>query len=112
MEHSQTEALAQVLMDSIGPRWEGTPNLASAQDWLVQTYSRWGVPARKEQYGTYPGWEEGILHVDLIAPRVQSLEAKMWAFSPSTGGPLEGDVVALPTVAPIGADISQWANGC
>jgi hypothetical protein len=108
MEHSQTEALAQVLMDSIGPRWEGTPNLASAQDWLVQTYSRWGVPARKEQYGTYPGWEEGILHVDLIAPRVQSLEAKMWAFSPSTGGPLEGDVVALPTVAPIGADISQW----
>ena len=108
MEHSRTEALAQVLMDSIGPRWEGTPNLASAQDWLIQTYSRWGVLARKEQYGTYPGWEQGILHVDLVAPRVQSLEAKMWAFSPSTGGPLEGDVVALPTVAPIGADISQW----
>jgi len=108
MEHSRTEALAQVLMDSIGPRWEGTPNLASAQDWLLQVYANWGVPARKEQYGTYPGWEQGILHVDLIAPRVQSLEAKMWASSPSTDGPVEGDVVALPAVAPIGADISQW----
>ena len=95
MEHSRTETLAQVLMDSIGPRWEGTPNLASAQDWLLQIYTSWGVPARKEQYGTFPGWEQGILHVDLIAPRVQSLEAKMSAFSSSTGGPVEGDVVAL-----------------
>lgn len=52
MEHSRTEALAQVLMNSIGPLWEGTPNLASAQDWLVQVYTSWGVPARKEQYGS------------------------------------------------------------
>jgi hypothetical protein len=88
MENSRTETLAQVLMDSIGPRWEGTPNLASAQDWLVQVYTSWGVPARKEQYGTYLGWEQGILHVDLIAPRVQSL--------------------ALPTVAPMGVDTAQW----
>ena len=108
MEHSQTEALAQVLMDSIGPRWEGTPNLASAQDWLLQVYASWGVPARKEQYGTFPGWDQGILHVDLIAPRVQSLEGKMAAFSSSTGGPVEGDVVALPTVAPLGVDTAQW----
>ncbi len=108
MENSRTEALAQVLMDSIGPRWAGTPNLASAQDWLLQVYASWGVSARKEQYGTYLGWEQGILHVDLIAPRVQSLEAKMWAFSPSTGGPVEGDVVALPMVAPLGVDPAQW----
>jgi len=108
MEHSQTEALAQVLMDSIGPRWGGTPNLGSAQDWLVQVYASWGVPARKEQYGTDLGWEQGILHVDLIAPRVQSLEAKMWAFSPSTGGPVEGAVIALPSVAPIDVDPARW----
>jgi hypothetical protein len=106
--NSRTEALAQVLMDSIGPRWAGTPNLASAQDWLLQTYASWGVPARTEQYGTYLGWEQGILHVDLIAPRVQSLEAKMAAGSSSTGGPVEGDVIALPTVAPMGSDPAQW----
>jgi hypothetical protein len=110
MEHSRTEALAQVLMDSIGPRWAGSPNLASAQDWLLQVYTSWGVPARKEQYGTYLGWEQGILHVDLIAPRVQSLEAKLSAQSPGTGGPVEGDVVALPIVAPLNPDVdpSQW----
>jgi hypothetical protein len=108
MENSRTEALAQVLMDSIGPRWEGSPNLTAAQDWLLQIYASWGVPVRKEQYGTFPGWEQGILHVDLIAPRVQSLEAEMPAFSPSTGGPVEGHVVVLPIVATTDVDPAQW----
>jgi hypothetical protein len=114
MENSRTEALAQVLMDSIGPRWAGTPNLTAAQDWLLQVYASWGVPARREQYGTHLGWEQGILHVDLIAPRVQSLEAKMSAQSPGTGGPVEGDVVALPIVAPLNPDVdpSQWLLAC
>jgi hypothetical protein len=108
MEESQTEALAQVLMDSIGPRWSGTPNLTAAENWLLRTYASWGVPARKEQYRTFPGWDQGILHVDLIAPRVQSLEAKMWVGSPSTGGPVEGDVVALPMIALRDSEPSQW----
>ncbi len=46
--------------------------------------------------------------MDLIAPRVQSLEAKMRVGSRSTGGPVEGDVVALPIVAPLGVDTAQW----
>jgi hypothetical protein len=112
VENSRTEALAQVLMDSIGPRWAGTSNLTAAQDWLLQVYANWGVPARKEQYGTFRGWEQGILHVDLIAPRVQSLEAKMLLTSRGTGGPVEGEVVALPIFAPTDVDVdpSQWLS--
>jgi hypothetical protein len=34
MEQSQTEALAQVLMDSIGPRLSGSPGFQSAVEWL------------------------------------------------------------------------------
>ena len=34
IENSQTEALAHHLMDYIGPRLAGSPNLAAAQDWL------------------------------------------------------------------------------
>jgi hypothetical protein len=110
MERSKTETLAQVLMDSIGPRWAGTPNLTAAQEWLLQVYASWGVSAHREQYGTRLGWEQGIFHVDLIAPRVQSLEAKMWVYSPSTNGPIEGDVVALPLVTPLDPDVdpSRW----
>ena len=93
IERSQTEALAHRLIDYYGPRLAGSPNLAAAQDWLLETYAAWGVPARKEQYGTWNGWDQGILHVDMILPRVQTLEAEMLAWSPPTNGPVEAEVV-------------------
>ena len=108
VKNSQTQVLAQFLMDVIGPRTSGSPNLAAAQEWLVETYGSWGVTVRKEQYGTWLGWRQGILHVDLIAPRVQSLEAKLLAYSPGTDGLIEGGVVALPTVVPADFDVSLW----
>jgi hypothetical protein len=96
MERSQTERLAQVLTDSIGPRLSGTPNFQSAVDWLLQTYAEWAVDARREEYGTWRGWQQGILHVDLIEPRVQTLEAKLLAWSPGTDGSVAADLVAIP----------------
>lgn len=96
MEGSQTEELAQVLTDFIGPRLAGSRELEAAADWAVGKFGEWGVPARKEQYGTWNGWEFGIVHVDLIAPRVSTLESEVLAWSPGTGGPIEGDVVTVP----------------
>jgi carboxypeptidase Q len=96
MERSQLEPLAQTLMDSVGPRLTGTPGQAAAHDWAVSRYAAWGIPARTEPYGTWPAWERGTAHVDLIAPRVRSLEARLLAWSPGTGGPSIGPVVALP----------------
>jgi hypothetical protein len=103
MENSQTEMLAQVLMDSIGPRLAGSTALATSQDWLVDLYQSWGVTVRKEEYGTWQGWRQGYLHVDMISPRVQTLEAELLAWSPGTGGPLEGDVVALAELVTVGS---------
>lgn len=94
--NSQTEQLAHVLMDRIGPRLAGTPGLAAAQDWLVGLYESWGVTARKEQYGTWNGWRAGVLHVDMVEPRVQTLEAELLAWSPASNGMVEGDVVMPP----------------
>ena len=94
--NSQTEQLAHVLMDRIGPRLAGTPGLAAAQDWLVELYESWGVTARKEQYGTWNGWRAGMLHVDMTAPRVQTLEAELLAWSPASNGMVEGEVVMPP----------------
>ncbi len=99
MEGSQTEELAQVLMDYVGPRLSGTQGFYDAVDWLLETYESWGVQARREQYGTWQGWRQGILHVDLVAPRVQSLEAELMAWSPGTDGPVEGEVVQVPELA-------------
>src|SRR5919199_1528107 len=97
MDSSQVEQLAQVLMDSIGPRLTGSPGIKAGNEWLVRTYARWGIAARNEPYGTWRGWRRGATHADLVAPRVRSLEATMLAWSPGTGGrEVEGPVVILP----------------
>ncbi len=103
VENSHTELLAQTLMDSIGPRLAGSTALAASQDWLVDLYQSWGVTVRKEEYGTWQGWRQGYLHVDMTSPRVQTLDAELLAWSPGTGGPLEGDVIALAELAAAGS---------
>ncbi len=101
MDSSHTHRLAQVLFDSLGPRLTASPGMEAAQRWLVQTYQAWGVEARTERYGTWRGWHRGTTHLDLVAPRVRSLEAMLLAWSPGTprGRPVRAPVIALPDVA-------------
>jgi carboxypeptidase Q len=101
MDSSQLPRLAQTLFDSLGPRLTASPGMEAAQNWLVATYTAWGVPARKEQYGTWRGWKRGPTHLDLVSPRVRSLEAIMLAWSPGTpkGKAVRAPVVILPDVA-------------
>ncbi len=105
--NSQTQRLAQALMDSIGPRLAGSPEFDAAGVWLLAMYGEWGVPARKEEYGTWRGWRQGTLHVDLVAPRVQTLEAELLAYSPGNGGPVEGEVVVVPPDLSV-ETLPQW----
>jgi hypothetical protein len=108
MDSSQTYTLAQQLLDSVGPRLTGTPGQKAANDWAIARYRGWGIPARAEQYGTWRGWRRGITHVDLVQPRVRSLEAMMLAWSPGTGGrPVTGPAVTLPEVADSAA-FARW----
>ncbi|HSJ10770.1 MAG TPA: M28 family peptidase [Longimicrobiales bacterium] len=105
MNNSQVMRIAQTLMDSVGPRLTGTPGYDNAANWAVSTLNGWGVQAQKEQYGTWHGWRRGITHVDLVRPRLRSLEGMMLAYSPGTGGrPVEAQVVAVPEVA----DSAAW----
>ena len=96
---SQVHDLAQALLDSIGPRLMGSPAYARSAGWLVANYERWGIEAGRQEYGTWNGWERGVTHIDLLEPRVRSLEGMMMAWSPGTDGPVEGEVVALPSFA-------------
>ncbi len=96
---SQVAALSQALADSIGPRLTGAPANLAASDWALAQYRRWGIPARRERFGTFNSWRRGPAHLDLLAPRVRTLEATMLAWSPGTNGrPVEAAVVLLPDV--------------
>ncbi len=84
-QNSQLEKLGRELMDGIGPRLVGTPQMKQANDWAVAKYASWGIPARNEQWGTWRGWERGISHIDMLSPRVKSLEGTQLAWSPGMG---------------------------
>ena len=97
MDNSQLPRLAQALLDSLGPRLTGTPGIKAANNWLLRTYASWGITARNEQYGTWPEWVRGISHVDLLTPRVRSLEGGLLAWSPGTNGrDVTGPAIVLP----------------
>ncbi|MEE8572088.1 MAG: M20/M25/M40 family metallo-hydrolase [Gemmatimonadota bacterium] len=98
MENSQAWHIGQALLDSIGPRLTGTPAVDRANEWAESRLSGWGVDARIEYYGTWKGWERGVTHVDLIEPRVRTLDATLMAWSPGTAGTVEGGVVPFPKV--------------
>ena len=98
IERSSAGTLAQLLLDSLGPRLTGTPGSEAASRWVIDTYRSWGIEARAEPYGTWRGWRRGVTHVDLLEPRVRTLEATMLAWSPGTPGPVTGAVVALPLI--------------
>lgn len=99
IEQSRVAELAQVLLDSLGPRLTGSPGSEAAANWVIDTYRSWGIEARSEPYGTWMGWRRGTSHLDMVEPRVRTLEATMLAWSPGTQGPVQGPVVALPRLA-------------
>ena len=109
MDSSQTMPLAQALLDSVGPRLTGTPGQKAGNEWLLGKYRSWGITARAEQYGTWRGWRRGVTHVDLVQPRVRTLEAHMLAWSPTTpkGTPVEATTVIWPDVRDTAA-LTAW----
>lgn len=98
-ENSQLEKLAHELLDQIGPRLVGTPQMKQANDWAVAKYSSWGISAKNEQWGQWRGWERGVTHIDLTSPRLRSLEGTQLAWSPSTKKPINAEAIVLPLVA-------------
>ncbi|MCK0145717.1 M20/M25/M40 family metallo-hydrolase [Arenibacter sp. F26102] len=99
-ENSQLEILAHELLDIIGPRLVGTPQMQQAHDWALTKYTNWGIPSQNEQWGEWRGWERGITHIDMVYPRIQTLKGTQLAWSPSTGKKgVTAELVVLPTVA-------------
>ena len=82
--NSQLKRMSHELMDGIGPRLVGSTKMMQASDWAIAQYQQYSISARRENYGTWRGWDRGITHVDMISPWTKTLEATQLAFSPST----------------------------
>ncbi|HWA33213.1 MAG TPA: M20/M25/M40 family metallo-hydrolase [Cyclobacteriaceae bacterium] len=107
-ENSQLEKLGRELIDGIGPRLVGSPQMKQAHDWALKKYGDWGITARNEKWGEWRGWERGISHIDMIYPRVRSLEGTQLAWCPNTNGKnVTADVVILADV-PDSIAFQKW----
>jgi hypothetical protein len=99
-ENSKLEVLAHEIMDGVGPRLVGSPQMQKAHDLAVSTYQSWGILARNEKWGEWRGWERGISHIDMVAPWTKSLAGTQLAWSPSSPkGGATGEVIILPEFA-------------
>jgi len=99
-ENSQLKQIGHELMDVIGPRLVGSPQMEKAHDWAVEKYASWGIEARNEQWGEWRGWERGITHIDMVAPWTKSLAGQQLAWSPaSPQDGAQGEVIVLPDLS-------------
>ncbi|WP_411766639.1 M20/M25/M40 family metallo-hydrolase [Winogradskyella sp. A3E31] len=108
-ENSQLEPLAHELLDVVGPRLVGTPQMQKAHDWAVAKYKSWGIEARNEKWGEWRGWERGITHIDMLSPRVQTLQGMQLAWNPSTSEDgVTAEVITLPENIKDSLDFVKW----
>ncbi|WP_210465200.1 M20/M25/M40 family metallo-hydrolase [Rufibacter roseolus] len=108
-QNSQLETLAHELMDVIGPRLVGTPQMQQANDWAVAKYKGWGITARNEKWGEWRGWQRGVSHIDMVYPRVKSLEGMQLAWSPSTKGKgVTAETITLPETVTDSLAFQRW----
>lgn len=97
VQNSQLEQLAHELMDVIGGRLVGSPQIKQANDWLVLKYKDWNISAENQAYGEWKAWERGNTTLELTTPRKQQLIGRQLAWSPNMKKPIEAETILLPT---------------
>lgn len=105
--NNQLEKISHELLDGIGPRLVGSPQMDQAADWAIKTFNSWGINSRREDYGTWKAWERGLTHVDMTYPRAKNIEATQLAWSPATKKAINAEVIAMP-VFTTEAEFKAW----
>ncbi|HTO16068.1 MAG TPA: M20/M25/M40 family metallo-hydrolase [Edaphocola sp.] len=90
------ESIAHQLIDVIGPRLVGSPQMQMANAFVVKQYQNWNITAYNEQWGEWRSWQRGFSHIDMIYPRNSTLEATQSAWCPHLKRPIEAEVILIP----------------
>src|SRR5450755_2891620 len=95
LQHSHVMEYASGLMDGIGPRLTGSPNLKRANEWTRDQLSAMGCSnAHLEDWGEFGmGWRQLNSWVRMSAPDTAVFIAQALPWSPSSHGPVNGGAV-------------------
>jgi carboxypeptidase Q len=97
LEHSHVMDYAGGLIDGIGPRLTGSPNMAKANAWTRDQLTKMGcVNAHLEDWGEFGmGWQQLNTWVRMTEPDTAVFVAQATPWSPSTRGPVSGEAVSV-----------------
>ncbi|HMK21921.1 MAG TPA: M20/M25/M40 family metallo-hydrolase [Terriglobales bacterium] len=95
--NSKIMELASGLMDGIGPRLTGSPNVKKANQWTRDQLASFGLTnAHLESWGPFGrGWANDQVSVRMIAPDVAPIIAYAKAWTPGTNGLVKGKCVRV-----------------
>jgi carboxypeptidase Q len=95
LNHSHVMEYASALMDGIGPRLTGSPNLKRANEWARDQLTAMGcVNAALDDWGEFGmGWQQLNTWVRMVSPDTAVFIAQAAPWSPSTNGPSSGPAV-------------------
>ncbi|HEX4169214.1 MAG TPA: M20/M25/M40 family metallo-hydrolase [Bryobacteraceae bacterium] len=97
LTHSHVMEFASALADDIGGRLTGSPNMAKANAWTRDTLTRLGLTnAHLDDWGEFGmGWQQVNVWARITAPDVAPLIVQATPWSPSTNGPVSGQITRV-----------------
>jgi hypothetical protein len=97
LQHSHIMDYAGGLIDGIGPRLTGSPNMAKANAWTRDQLTKMGcVNAHLEDWGEFGmGWQQLNTWVRMTEPDTAVFMAQATPWSPSTNGPVTAQAVSV-----------------
>jgi len=92
---SKVMEFATGLMDSIGERLTGSPNMKRANEWTRDQFTAMGLSnAHLEPWGPFGrGWANQYVNVRMTSPDVVTLLAYAKAWTPGTNGVVQGKCI-------------------
>ncbi len=98
LNHGKVMQFAGGLMDNIGPRLTGSPNMRKANEYTRDIMTAYGLSnAHLEDWGEFGmGWQQVKTWARMVAPDTAPRWSQAAPWAPATNGPVMGDVVYLP----------------
>src|SRR5271165_6043677 len=95
LQHSHIMEYASALMDGIGPRLTGSPNLKRANEWTRDQLTAMGCTnAHLEDWGEFGmGWRQLNTWVRMAAPDTAVFITQAAPWSPATNGAVSGQAI-------------------
>jgi carboxypeptidase Q len=94
---SKVMELASGLMDGIGPRLTGSPNMKRANEWTRDQLAAFGLTnAHLEAWGPFGrGWANQFINVRMLTPEPEPFIAYSKAWTPGTNGAVRGKCIRV-----------------